>query len=221
MGLFFFFWGCFEAPPKRPEVRLVDTSSKVVTHKEDPVLDEITFERVLSSDPVEIEIDATRVSAELSVMFLESEAVEALKSGLDALLSGSVQIIAQAPEKVGRDRPYIKIVLSKGQFLSLAAFQNNKLATQGLVQLFTALNAYKLYVANHGDLRVFHFDLAVAIGQCLIFPEHQNSHVEIKTLAPCGIYKEGDSHKEFCGVLNTQQLQFSDRSLYTCLKELP
>ena len=190
--------GCSDQPSK-VKTKAHDSSAIKPSKRELPPIEKIAFQKIPTTNPIDLSVDTAKVSAELSVMFLEEEALERLHTGLDAWLSGNVQIEVMAPQKVGRDRPYIRIHLDKDQFLSLVPFESNKISYQSLIGLFTSLNAYKLHVANNGDLRVFHFDLAINIGTCMIFPEHQNSHLEIKDIAPCGKDTLSGTPEEFCG----------------------
>ena len=215
--LYFVTLGCSEQISSSPQNK---TKTHTVT-KALPPIEAIPFQKVPSAEPLEVLVDASRVSAELSVMFNEEEALSILGLGLDTWLSGTVQVQIQAPYKVGDDRPYIKLLLTKDQFLSLVPFSNNSLSYQNLVQLFDALNRYKLYVANNGDLRVFHFDLGIQLGQCILLPEHQDSHVAITSVASCGKILDRETAKDFCGTVKDGQITFSDRSFYSCLKELP
>ena len=222
MKLLWILLACTEKPTHSPkDTQNQSKTQKTIAEPEVVSAPEIPFQPQKSSAPVIVQVDTSKVSLELGVAFQSQEAQELLQTSLDPVLSGDVSLFAMAPMRMGYDRPYILLKISRDQFLSIAPFQANQLSYRALIDIFRVLNTYRLHVANNADLRVFHFDLAVQVGSCRIFPDHQDSMKPITTVHTCLHRMKDDGHSEFCAKKNGKTLVFSDTTLHDCLTALP
>lgn len=197
--IFFLLFACQEK-----EMSKIEDSTPVVEKKEKkpdvvPIISQesepLVFSPMDLEEPLILSIDTTKVNTKISQAFLSQEAQNALATPLQKLLSGSVSIEVSAPVRPGTDKPRIVGRISRDQFLSIAAIQSGLVDTQKIIGVFQALNQYRLHGGNHSDLRIFHFWIALDVGPCRFFPEHQDAFSPIESLDVC---VEVDGKKQ-CG----------------------
>ena len=145
----------------------------------------LVFSPIDLEDPLVLSIDTSKVNTKISQAFLSDEAQNALANPLQKFVSGSVLIEVSAPVRPGTDKPKIVGRLSRDQFLSLASIQSGIVDTSRLIGVFDALNQYRLHGGNHADLRIFHFWIALDVGPCRFFPEHQDAFSPIESIDIC------------------------------------
>ena len=185
--IFFLLFSCQEKEiptAENPQVTKEEEKSKPVPippQESEPLV----FSPINLDDPLVLSIDTTKVNTKISQAFLSDEAQKALADPLQKLVSGSVLIDVSAPVRPGADKPKIVMQLSRDQFLSLASLQSGLIDTRPLVSVFDALNAYRMHGGNNADLRIFHFWIALDVGSCRLFPEHQDAFSPITALDIC------------------------------------
>ena len=150
-----------------------------------PKAEPVVFSPIDLDSPLVLSIDATTISPQLSHAFLSQEAQKSLSDPLIGVLSGDVSIRVSAPVRLGTEKPKIVMTLSQDQFLSLAPIQSGRVNTQKLINVFQALNDYRVYEGNNTDLRIFHFWIAIDVGVCRLFPAHQDAFSPIESLDVC------------------------------------
>lgn len=193
---FFLFFACQEKEVVEEKISIATEPKKIevtsiVREKPEPLV----YSPMDMSSPLVLSIDTSKVNSKISQAFLSEEAQRSLFDPLHKLVSGSVLIEVSAPIRPGTEKPKITIQLSRDQFLSLANIQSGLMDTQQFVQVFHALNQYRMHGGNNSDLRIFHFWLVLEVGKCHFFPEHQDAFSPINELDVC-VDISGEKH---CG----------------------
>ena len=215
MTLFFFLlFSCQEkeTPTSQPPVTKKEEASipvSIPAQESEPLV----FSPIDLEEPLVLSIDTTKVNTKISQAFLSDEAQIALVKPLQKFVSGSVLIEVSAPVRPGTEKPKIVMQLSRDQFLSLASIQAGLIDTRAFVGVFQALNEYRMHGGNYADLRIFHFWIALDVGPCRLFPDHQDAFSPITTLDVC---VEVDGEKQ-CGKKQEGNLMIIPKS---CIQSL-
>lgn len=190
MSMFFFLLLCCQEeepsisehpPSNEEEVPTPSVNKAMVPQKPEPLV----FSPMSLGEPLELAISTAKVNAKIAQAFLSEDAQASLYNPLQQLLSGSAFIEVSAPVRPGTEKPLIALRVSRDQFLTIANVQAGLMSTSKVIRVFDALNAYRMHGGNNADLRIFHFWIALDVGECRIFPVHQDAFSPIKELDLC------------------------------------
>lgn len=187
--VFFLLVSCQEEESTTPDrtiptehiVPAVSENKAIAPQKPEPLV----FSPIDPEEPLMLSIDTSKVNVKIAQVFHSEEGQASLFQPLQQLLSGSVDIEVSAPVRPGTEKPLIALRLSRDQFLTIADVQSGLISTSKIIGAFDALNAYRMHGGNYADLRIFHFWLAIDVGECRIYPSHQDAFVPITELDLC------------------------------------